>query len=49
MNKLSIEEIGYEDRLGTFFRIPVFKDTAMPSANFVELLAQKRPTAYSHF
>lgn len=39
---LSIEGIGYEDCLTTFFRLPTSKDAVMPSANFAVLFVQKR-------
>lgn len=39
---LSIEGIGCEDCLTTFFRLPTSKDAVMPSANFAVLFVQKR-------
>lgn len=38
---LSIEGIGYEDCLTTFFRLPTSKDAVMPPANFAVLFVQK--------
>ena len=42
VHTLSIEGIGYEDCLTTFFRLPTSKDAVMPSANFAVLFVQKR-------
>lgn len=39
---LSIEGIGCEDCLTTFFRLPTSKDAVMPPANFAVLFVQKR-------
>lgn len=38
---LSIEGIGCEDCLTTFFRLPTSKDAVMPPANFAVLFVQK--------